>query len=83
MMMGSDPGANSYILMIVIWLVVIILGIWLLASLFPKTTSKPADRLDDRKSDSTGSDLQILNRQYARGEISKEQYEEMRHELEL
>jgi putative membrane protein len=85
MMMGFGHGINGAIVMFVIWFVVIGLGVWLLASLFPKTkrASKPTNLPDNQKSDSAGSALQILERRYARGELTKEQYEGMRHDLEL
>jgi putative membrane protein len=84
MMMGFGHGIDGSIVMIVIWLVVIGLGVWLLASLFPKTkrASKATNLPDNKKSDLVGSALEILNRRYARGELSKEQYERMRHDLE-
>ena len=83
-MMGFGHGIDGTIVMIVIWLVVIGLGVWLLASLFPKTkrASKSTNLPDNRKSDSAGSALEILNRRHASGELSKEQYERMRHDLE-
>ena len=83
--MGFGHGINGAIVMLVIWLVVIGLGVWLIAFLFPKTkrASKPTNLRDNQKSDSSGSALEILNRRYARGELTKEQYEGMRHDLEL
>lgn len=50
------------------------LGIWLLSGLFSKTAF-PAN-------DSDESALAILKKRYARGELSKEEYETMRHNLE-
>lgn len=57
-------------------------GIWLLAKLFPGKPNKPADLPDNQQSDVTGSALQILTKRYVRGEISKKQFAEMRRELE-
>ena len=70
--------------MIVIWLVVIGLGIWLLVFLFPKTkiASRPNNLPDNQESDSAGSALEILNRRYAGGELTKEQYDGKRNDLE-
>ncbi len=81
-MMAFDLSATSYILMIIIWLLVVGVGIWLLAKLFPGKPNKPADLPDNQQSDVTGSALQILTKRYVRGEISKEQFAEMRRELE-
>ena len=80
-MMAFNLGATSYILMIVIWLLVVSVGIWLLAKLFPGTPNKPADLADNQRSDVTETALQILTKRYVRGEIRKEQFEEMRREL--
>lgn len=81
-MMAFDLSATSYILMIIIWLLVVGVGIWLLAKLFPGNPNKPADLPDNQQSDVTGSALQILTKRYVRGEISKKQFAEMRRELE-
>jgi uncharacterized membrane protein len=81
-MMAFDLSATSYILMIIIWLLVVGVGIWLLAKLFPGKPNKPVDLPDNQQSDVTGSALQILTKRYVRGEISKEQFAEMRRELE-
>ncbi len=81
-MMAFDLSATSYILMIIIWLLVVGVGIWLLAKLFPGKPNKPADLPDNQQSDVTGSALQILTKRYVRGEISKEQFAKMRRELE-
>jgi uncharacterized membrane protein len=81
-MMAFDLSATSYILMIIIWLLVVGVGIWLLAKLFPGKPNKPADLPDNQQSDVTGSALQILTKRYVRGEISKKQFAEMRRELE-
>ena len=81
-MMAFDLSATSYILMIIIWLLVVGVGIWLLGKLFPGKSNKPADLPHIQKSDAAGSRLQILTKRYVRGEIPKEQFEEMRRELE-
>ena len=74
MMMGLGMGLNS-IWMIIFWVVVIGVGIMLLASLFPRTNSAPpAERHDDS--------LAILKERYAHGELSKEEYESIRYDLE-
>jgi putative membrane protein len=73
-MMGFGMGFNS-IWMIIFWVVIISGGIWALAALFPKANSSPpAERGDDA--------LAILKERYARGEISKEEYQSIRYELE-
>lgn len=80
--MGNDMMGYYRIIMAIVWLLIIGLGILLLATLFPKSSGKPADPHQGPSNESTGSAAQILKRRYARGEISQEQYERMRHELE-
>ena len=73
-MMGFGMGFNG-IWMIFFWIVIVAVGIWALAALFPKVNSSPpTDRGDDA--------LTILKERYARGEISKEEYQSIRYELE-
>ena len=73
-MMGFGMGFNS-IWMIIFWVVIIVGGIWALVALFPKANSSPpAGRGDDG--------LPMWKARYARGEISKEEYQSIRYELE-
>ena len=73
-MMGFGMGFNG-IWMIIFWVVIIGGGIWALATLFPKANSSPpAERGNDA--------LAILQERYARGEITKEEYQSIRYDLE-
>ena len=73
-MMGFGMGFNG-IWMILFWIVILGAGVWALASLFPRANSYPPS--------STGNDsLEVLKERYARGEISKEEYQTIRHDLE-
>ena len=73
-MMGFGMGFNS-IWMILFWIVIIGAVIWAAAALYQKANSSPpANPGDDA--------LSILKRRYARGELSKEEYESMRNDLE-
>ena len=67
----------GFIFMALFWIVIIGLGFWLLSNLFPKnnTSSQP------RESGSESA-VEILRRHYARGELTKEEYESMRYEIE-
>ena len=73
---GMGFGGLGILFMLIFWVVVIGLGVWLLANLFPKisTNTSPQNAPD--------SPVEILKRRYARGEISREEYERMRQELE-
>lgn len=74
MMTGMGMGIGGFFLMALFWIVVILLAVWLLSNLFPKNQTSPT----------TGAESahDILRKRYARGEISKEEYEAIRHDLE-
>lgn len=73
-MMGFGVGFNS-IWIIIFWISVIGAGIWTLAALFPKANSDSnAERRDNAQA--------VLKERHARGEITKEEYQSIRYELE-
>lgn len=71
---GMGFGWFGMIFMGLFWIVIIGLSIWLLSKIFPQ----------NQGSQSTGGEtpLDILKRRYARGELSKEEYEAIRVNLE-
>jgi len=76
-MMGGNFGFGMMsgfggIFMILLWVVIIGLGMWLIVSLVSRTNSPQL---------LTESAQDILKKRYARGEITKEQFDEMRHTL--
>jgi len=73
MMNGFGFGG---IFMILFWIVIIALGVWLVGSLVSRANSQPPSNLP-----SAESPLDILKKRYARGEITKEQFDEMRRDL--
>lgn len=73
-MMGFGMGFAG-IWMIIFWVVIIGAGIWIIAELFPKGGSSPLTKADDDA-------FAILKKRYAQGELSKEEYESVRHDLE-
>ena len=80
-MMGGNFGfgmMNGFggVFMILLWIVIIGLGVWLISGLVSRTNSQPPANLPPAE-----SALDILKKRYARGEITKEQFEEMRHTL--
>jgi putative membrane protein len=77
MMTGFGMGFNGYIWMIIFWIAVIGGGIWLLATIFPRTNAA-----SNSDAESNGDPLAILKQRYARGELSKEEFETIRHDLE-
>ncbi|MDX1414994.1 MAG: SHOCT domain-containing protein [Candidatus Promineifilaceae bacterium] len=73
-MMGFGMGYSGF-WMIIFWIAIIATGILAAAALFPRVSSSSASKKDDDA-------MVILRRRFARGEISKEEYQTMRHELE-
>ncbi len=69
-------GIIPMILPTLFWVIIIALGVWLLGSFFSRPTSPASSNLQP-----TESALDILKKRYARGEITKEQYDEMSHEV--
>lgn len=64
--------------LLLFWGILILLAVWLIAALFP--AGPPS--LPNRKPSSTPEARGILDQRYARGELSQEQYLEMRQMLE-
>ena len=69
-------GFGGHIWMIIFWIAVLGGGIWLLAAIFPQPNS--ASNNDGEPDEDP---LGILKQRYARGELSKEAFELIRHEL--
>jgi putative membrane protein len=74
-MMGLGMGFGSFglLFMLLLWGGLIVLAIWLVRVLFPQTNVPVA------RGQPTAAE--ILNRRYARGEISREEYHAMREVL--
>ena len=77
MMTGFGMGFTGYIWMIAFWLLIIGGGIWLLTILFPRTRT-----VSRNESELNHDGLSILQQRYAQGELSKEEYETIRRDLE-
>jgi putative membrane protein len=75
MMMGWGMGFGL-LFMLLFWGALIALAVWLIRALFPAAGQPPARP--------TGRDLnarEILDRRFARGEISREEYDLMRETI--
>ncbi len=78
-MMGFGFGGFGMFMVILFWILLIAAAIWFVARLFPQIAGHPRS--------GTGTDLaspspeEILKERYARGEISREQYDEMRRTI--
>ena len=80
-MMGFGFGFGG-IVMVIFWVAVIGVAVWLLSLLFPRATHSASSGGTLQRTDTLESPIQILNQRYARGEITKEQFEQMRRDLE-
>lgn len=69
-MMGGGIG------MLLFWLLIIVGVIWLISALSPRGSSPAGSNAAPSE-----SPLDILKRRYAKGEINKEQFEEMKNTL--
>jgi putative membrane protein len=74
-MMGMGFGLMGLLTMLLMWGGLILLAIWLVSALFPRST-RPAG-LDEQPL----SAREILDRRYARGELTREQYELMARDI--
>ena len=79
-MMGFGFGFG-WIMMVIFWVVVVGLAVWLLSLLFPRVThSNPAGGAPQHTG-TLESPAEILKQRYARGEITQEQFEQMRRDV--
>jgi putative membrane protein len=75
--MGLGFGVFGLLFMLLFWGVLIALAVWLVSVIFPRN--------DGDTSASTDQDLsarEMLDRRYARGEITRDQYELIRQDIE-
>jgi putative membrane protein len=80
-MMGFGFGGFGMIPMVIFWIFIVALAVWLLSYLFPRRMDNAARRGEDGNGGSTESALDILERRYARGEMSRDEYTEVRRDL--
>ena len=78
MMTGFGMGLGGGFVMVLFWVVLIVGAAWLARGFF-STGRQPAE--SSARSEPSASE--ILRQRYARGEIDKEQFEQMRRDLEV
>lgn len=76
MMHGFGFGFGGFVVMILFWVLLILGVVWLIRSLF-SGGRYPSLQGSDREE----SAKEILDRRYARGELSREEYEVMKQDL--
>ncbi len=69
-------GIIPLILPILFWVTIIALGVWLIGSFISRPNRPALSNLPPAE-----SALDILKKRYARGEITKEQFDQMSHEV--
>jgi putative membrane protein len=74
--MGLGFGVFGLLLMVLFWGGLIALAIWLVSALFPSSGRRPTSGADHSQ-----SPREILDTRYARGEITREDYELMKQDL--
>jgi len=74
-MMNGYFGWGGMWIIWIIWLVIIASIIWIVASLVSRS------RRNDEPKHSGESAMDILKKRYAKGEITKEQFEQMKKDL--
>ncbi len=79
-MMGFGFGGFGLLFMLLFIILIIGLAVWLVSLLFPRQSNSGSTSLRSYTSDSE-SPLDIIKKRYARGEITKDEYEEMRGEI--
>lgn len=75
-------GFGMMIGMVLFWVVVVGLALWLLDKLFPRANRR-ADGPMQTISSASETALDIAKQRYARGEITKTEYDEIRRALEV
>ena len=72
---GLGFGWFGFVLMAVFWLAIITAAIWLFSNLFPQNKQTTTGDVPETA-------VAILQKRYARGEVSQEEFEAIRHDLE-
>ncbi len=80
-MMGFGFGGFGLLLMTVFWVVIIALAVWVLGRIFPKVVGSSSSHSSEGRNDLSQSPQKILKQRYARGEVSKAEFDEMRLDL--
>ena len=69
--------------MVIFWVLVVASGIWLLRRLFPESAHTVSSYPGTQYRAPVDRVLEILRERYTRGEITRAEYDEIRHTLEV
>ncbi len=81
-MMAFGLAGLGMVFMMLFWVCVVILAIWLVSRLFPGAARSGNVRTDQNTEATSAGALDILKQRYARGEISRAEYDDMRRGLQ-
>ncbi len=79
-MMGFGFGFGM-IVMVIFWVGIVALAVWLLSLLFPRANHNVSSNGMLQHTGAPATPQEILKQRYARGEITKEQYEQMSRDI--
>jgi putative membrane protein len=79
--MGFGFGGFGLIFTLLFGIVVVVGAVWLLNGLFPRPNSSSPFLPPAGRGEPTQSALDILRQRYARGELSKNEFDQMRRDL--
>lgn len=74
--MMTGFGLTGFFLMLLFWVILILLAAWLIKALFSM------GRNDTTQKDKPNA-KEILDQRYARGDITREQYEKMKSDMQI
>jgi putative membrane protein len=69
--------------MVFLWVSVVVLAVWLLSRLFPGSVGNAPSQSSQQGRVTSTTALDILKQRYARGEISRAEYEDTRRGLQV
>ena len=80
-MMAFGFGGFGMLFTLLFWLLIAAVIVWALAQALPRMTERTSPRRPESAQLTQNDALEVLRQRYARGELSKEDYETMRKDL--
>ena len=80
-MMGFGFGGFGLIVMAFFWVAIIAIAVWVLGKIFPRVTGSSSSHSGEWRNDLSLSPQEILKQRYARGEVSKAEFDEILRDL--